>query len=51
MASLRPNELLGDTKRCGIKEGNTADLIVFERNSGATKIIQTIKSGEVVYSL
>lgn len=51
MASLRPNELLGDTRRCGIKVGNTADLIVFERDAGTTKIIQTIKSGEVVYSL
>ncbi|MCM4156018.1 amidohydrolase family protein [Gramella sp. AN32] len=51
MASLRPNELLGNTTRCGLKEGNTADLIVLERASNTTKIIQTIKSGEVVYSL
>lgn len=51
MASLRPNELLGNKKCCGLKEGNTADLIVFERHSGTTKIIQTLKSGEVVYSL
>ncbi|MFD2826658.1 N-acetylglucosamine-6-phosphate deacetylase [Leeuwenhoekiella polynyae] len=51
MASLRPNELLDNTKRCGLKEGNIADLIVFERNSGITKIIQTVKFGEVVYSL
>ena len=50
MASLKPMELLGTDFLYGLKEGKKADLIIFERISGKIKVLQTIKSGKVVFT-
>lgn len=51
MAFLKPAELLGIHNLYGLEEGKKADLIIFERTSGKIKILQTIKAGEVVYTI
>lgn len=50
MASVKVMELLGEASSYGLEEGKKADLIIFEIKSNKIVIIQTIKSGEVVYS-
>lgn len=50
MASIKVMELMGTDASYGMKKGKKADLICFERESNKINIIQTIKSGEIVYS-
>lgn len=50
LASLKPAEILNAAYPYGIKAGANADLILFEETDNALKIVNTIKSGEVVYS-
>lgn len=49
MASKKPLELI-NVQGYGLSENSKADLVVFERKSNKIEIVQTIKSGEVVYS-
>lgn len=50
MASVKAMELLSTDSLYGLEEERNADLILFERKSDKINIIQTIKSGEVVFS-
>lgn len=50
MASIRPLEALNAVAQKGIEKGKSADLVLFERNSNETKVVQTIKSGNIVFS-
>lgn len=49
MASKKPLELM-NVQGYGLNINGKADLVVFERRSNKIEIIQTIKSGKVVYS-
>ncbi|RYC51886.1 N-acetylglucosamine-6-phosphate deacetylase [Flagellimonas olearia] len=48
MASIKPMEVM-NIEGYGISENGKVDLVVFERRSNKIQIVQTIKSGKVVY--
>lgn len=48
MASKKPLELM-NVQSYGLSENGKVDLVVFERRSNTIEIVQTIKSGKVVY--
>ncbi|KAB7528151.1 amidohydrolase family protein [Flagellimonas olearia] len=48
MASEKPLELM-NVQSYGLSENGKVDLVVFERRSNTIEIVQTIKSGRVVY--
>ena len=50
MASTRPMEALTAVAQKGIEKGKSADLVLFERSNNETRVIQTIKSGNIVFS-
>lgn len=50
MASIRPSQYINEENSVGLKSGNKADLLVLEFKEKELEILQTIKTGELVYS-
>ncbi|QDO95181.1 amidohydrolase family protein [Formosa sediminum] len=50
MGSVKPSELINTTNSNGLKVGHQADLVLFKFNNDVIEIVQTVKSGTVVYS-
>ncbi|PAV31251.1 N-acetylglucosamine-6-phosphate deacetylase [Virgibacillus profundi] len=50
MASVRPSTFMKLPVMEGLKEGENADLVTFTREKNSVKIVQTYKSGKLVYT-
>jgi N-acetylglucosamine-6-phosphate deacetylase len=50
IASVKPVEFLYQRKNKGLKIGNVADLVLFEKSNDTIKVLKTIKSGKIVFS-
>ncbi|MBC7000708.1 amidohydrolase family protein [Cytophaga sp. FL35] len=48
MASVKPLEVLG--KSAGLEKGKLADLVIFQKEACGIVVLQTYKSGQLVYS-
>lgn len=51
MASVKPMEYLKGASQSTLTKGEKADFLVFEKKGSKIKLLQTIKSGELVYSV